>query len=110
MWELHMDFGAGFIYSLIKDLWGWFINRSVYEEKTENVTSGWFDNSGMKSELKKQGYSLYWSRIDKIREREASGYEIHFEFNRKHKIKTKFICKSGDSPGVVLMKKKLGKL
>lgn len=72
----------------------------VKEDAPKLIDMEWVKASGFEDQMKKKGYTLRWTRPEKIATRELEGYEVLYEVEKK--VKRKLVLKDGS----ILMGKK----
>ena len=81
----------GFIYGLAKDLKEYF----EWSEEDKLVDMKWLENSGFGNMWKQKGYTLSWSRPDKIASRMLDGWNIIFEIDKPKRIRRRIVLRDG---------------
>ncbi len=87
-----VDLGAGFIYSLGKDLYKKF---TWHEQEPKLVNFEWIESSGLKDKFESDGYIIRWSKPDKAESYFVDGYEYMYEHDKSKKISRKIVLKDG---------------
>ncbi len=70
------------------------------------VDREWLEKSEFDKHMGEQGYTLYWSKPEKIETRKLEGYEIMYEIDKKNRIKLRIERRSGGDSLVLMGKKK----
>jgi len=69
---------------------------SVPVEKDKLVTSAWWESSELRKEYERRGYNqFYWSKAERVPERQNKGYEIVYLGDPAASIRYRIINKSG---------------
>lgn len=89
-----IEIGAGFIYSIGKDLWN-FITRKKpeYAIKEKQVNFDYLEAAGLNVLWK--NYELRWTALSKVEIRKLKGWKIMYEVDQENKIK--FSLKNKDT-------------
>lgn len=79
----------GILYEIGKDL------KEHYEWKQEDklVELPWVEKSGFKRVAEANGYTLYWSRPDRIESRKIDGYEVMFELDEVARMRRRLVTR-----------------
>ena len=91
----------GFLYGLGKEL----KNYIEWDVEDKLVDREWLDLSGFKDHLQQEGYTLSWSRPEKVESRVLSGYEIAYEIDKVRRIRRR-IMRGPEHDRLVLIGKK----
>jgi hypothetical protein len=76
----------------------------VKEIEPKLVDMAWLQKSGFDKVSADAGYTLAWSRPDKVASREIDGYELMYEIDKAARTKRKLVLYDG----LVLLGKKAG--
>lgn len=94
---------VGTVWILLIPLKKWWAGRNVFTEEEKEVTMSWFETSEQKKEWESEGYiKFYWSRRNQLEERKSKGYAVMYEYDKKYKIKYKFVTGEGSQQLVLI--------
>jgi hypothetical protein len=65
------------------------------EGEPKLVDMQWVQNSGFDRAAAAQGYTLAWSRPDKVASREIDGYQVMYELDKETRVKRKIVVYDG---------------
>lgn len=116
---------AGLLYTLGKDVYGYLKDGKdvlevgkgllkagkdikehfeVKEGDPKLVDFEWVSKSGFQAQFEANGYSIGFSRPEKVASRELDGYEVMYEIRRDSKTKHKIVLRDGS---VLIGRKKM---
>ena len=67
---------------------------------------GWIEKSGLKKKKKDEGFSLRWSRPEKIESHKLDGYDVVYEFDKIKRVKRKIVTGNRNEVELILIEKK----
>jgi hypothetical protein len=79
-------------YDALKTLKEYF---EVKEGDPKLIDMAWVAKSGFQDRVKVAGYTLFWSRADKVASHELDGHELMYEIDKDKKVKRKLVLYDG---------------